>query len=237
MKRKNLFYTTLIILLLTHTITFSQTKFQAGLNLKLGFPQSEFKENVDNIGIGGAGHFGYNIPQSPFYVGASLGFIIYGSDTREEPFSTTIPDVYVDVTTTNSIFNGHLLFRVQPQEGFLRPYLDGMLGFNYLFTSTEIKNQHSFGEDEEIASSTNQDDFASSYGGGGGLMIKVYEGFTEKNSLYEIFVDIGVKYLKGGEAEYLKEGSITRKNSKVFYDLNKSTTDLLNFHIGASINF
>jgi len=237
MKRKISILTVCVMLLAIITTGFSQTRFQAGLNLKLGFPQSEFKENVDNVGIGGAGHFGYNIPQSPFYVGAGMGFIIYGSDTREEPFSTTIPDVYVDVTTTNSIFNGHLLFRVQPQEGFLRPYLDGMLGFNYLSTSTEIKDQHSWGEDDEIASTTNQDDFASSYGGGGGLMIQVYEGFTENNSLYEIFVDIGIKYLKGGEAEYLKEGSITRKNNKVFYDLNKSTTDLLNFHIGASINF
>ncbi|MBN2410639.1 hypothetical protein JXQ31_03030, partial [candidate division KSB1 bacterium] len=108
---------------------------------------------------------------------------------------------------------------------------------NYLFTSTEIKNQYSFGEDEEIASSTNQDDFTSSYGGGGGLMIKVYEGFNKNSSLYEIFVDIGIKYLVGGEAEYLKEGSITRKNNKVYYDLSKSTTDLLNFHIGAAINF
>lgn len=122
--------TIFIFLLFLITAGFSQTKFQAGLNLKLGFPQSEFKDNVDNIGFGGAGQFGYHIPQSPFYIGANVGFIIYGSETREEPFSTTIPDVYVDVTTTNSIFNGHLLFRVQPQEGFLRPYLDGMIGFN-----------------------------------------------------------------------------------------------------------
>ncbi len=227
----------IFILLFMITTGFAQTRFQAGLNLKLGFPQSEFKENVDNVGFGAAGQFGYHIPQSPFSIGANAGFIVYGSETREEPFSTTIPDVYVDVTTTNSIFNGHLLFRVQPQEGFLRPYLDGMIGFNYLFTSTEIKNQHSFAEEDNIASTTNQDDFTSSYGGGGGLMIKVYEGFNKNNSLYEIFVDIGIKYLVGGEAEYLKEGSITRKNNKVYYDLNKSTTDLLNFHIGAAINF
>lgn len=232
--KRSIFF--VVLLLLTVVSAFSQTRFQSGLNILVGVPQTEFKENVDNVGIGLSGFFGYNIPQSPFILGGSLGFMIYGSETREEPFSTTIPDVWVDVTTTNSIFNGHLMVRVQPQEGTLRPYLDGLLGFSYLSTSTEIEDQ-GWDDDDNIASSTNQDDFTSSYGGGGGLMIKVYEGVNQNDSPYTIFVDLGVRYLIGGNAEYLKEGSITIKNGKVYYDLNKSTTDLMIYQIGAAINF
>ncbi|HPG40617.1 MAG TPA: outer membrane beta-barrel protein [bacterium] len=233
MKRSSL---VVILLLVSVVSVFSQTRFQGGLNLLIGAPQSEFKENVDNVGIGLGGHFGYNIPQSPFILGGSLGFLIYGSDTREEPFSPTIPDVWVDVTTTNSIFQGHLMLRVQPQEGTLRPYLDGLFGFSYLSTTTEVKDQ-GWDDDDNIASSTNQDDFTSSYGGGGGLMIKVYEGVNQNDSPYTIFVDLGVRYLVGGNAEYLKEGSIEIKNGKVYYDLSESTTDLMIYQIGAAINF
>ncbi len=213
----------------------AQNHMQAGLNITLGMPQTEFKNNVDNAGIGLTGHFGYNFPNTPFILGANLGFLIYGSESRKEPFSTTIPDVTVDVTTTNSIVNGHILLRVQPQQGKFRPYLDGLIGFNYLFTSTEIQSEWDF--DDDVATSTNQDDFTSSLGGGAGIMYRVHEGVNASDEPYEVFIDFGVRYLNGGNAKYLKEGSITREDGKVHYYLNESTTDLVTYRLGVSVNF
>ncbi len=214
-----------------------QTPFQAGGNFTLGFPQNEFKDNIDNMGYGGTGFFAYRFPRSPLLVGASVSFLIYGRETREEPFSTTIPDVFVDVTTTNSIVMGHLFLRLQPPRGSILPYLDGLFGFNYLSTRTTIENQSN---DEEVASSTNFDDMTFSYGVGGGLMIRVFQPPQDdsgKNELQAVYIDLGIRYMKSGEAEYLKKGSIARENGNVTYDVSQSAIDLITGHIGVVFTF
>lgn len=227
-----------IVFILFSTVQ-AQPLFHFGGNLTLGFPQGEFGDNVENIGIGGTGVFAFNFPQSPLAIGASIGFMIYGSETREEPWSMTIPDVYVDVTTTNNILNGHLFIRIQPPQGAFLPYLDGLLGFNYLWTETSVKDQDEPGEDD-IASTRHLHDIAFSYGVGGGVMFRVWQAVEQEpgsRALGSIYVDLGVRYLKGGEAEYLKEGSIIVEDGSVYYDISKSTTDILTIHIGVTFAF
>ena len=216
----------------------AQSQFQAGARFNLGFPQNEFGDELDAIGIGGGGYFAVRIPQSPVLIGVDAKFLIYGSETRKEPWSLTIPDITVDVSTTNSIVQGMLLIRLQQPEGSFKPYLDGLLGFNYLFTSTSVESEWS---DENIASSTNYDDGTLAYGFGGGLQFKVWDGDNSDNpdnKLQGVFVDIGIRYIQGGEARYLKKGDIIRNdNGTISYTPSESTTDLLNFHIGASFEF
>jgi len=224
-----------IIMLLFVSVGYGQTRFQAGCNFTLGFPQGDFKNNVDRIGLGFSGHFLYNLHQSPISAGVSLGFLIYGSETREEPFSTTIPEIMVDVTTRNNIFMCHFLLRFQPIEGKLQPYFDGLFGFNYLWTETGIYNQ---GSNYEIASNVIFDDWTLSYGAGGGLMIQVYEKSQNKTeNLFALYIDLGARYLKGGKAEYLREGSIIRENGDIVYEINSSATDLITAHIGITVTF
>ncbi|MBN1540859.1 hypothetical protein JW992_01855 [candidate division KSB1 bacterium] len=232
----------LLILSLAGTSLFAQSGIQASIHFKLGSPQGEFAEEVENLGFGLGGNFLYNFPQTPFLLGASAGFLIYGSETRQAPFSLTIPDVTVDVTTSNNIFQGHLLLRAQPQQGAFRPYIDGLLGFNYLWTETTIRSEN-LDIDENVASSTNFSDGAFCYGGGGGVMIRVYDG-TQKplepgeSRIAGVFIDFGVRYLKGGEAEYLKKGDVERTDEgKVIYNPSQSTTDLLNFNLGVTLAF
>ena len=222
------------------SVSYTQVYMQAGANFTMGFPQNEFRKNVDNITFGGSGHFLCRIPNTAFSIGGGLGFLVYGQETREEAFSQTIQDVHVDVTTTNSILMGHLLFRIQPIQGPVRPYIDGLYGFSYLSTETSIKDQDDWDDEDEIASTTNYDDFASRYGFGGGLMISVYRVPEEKyelENLESVSIDLGVQYMRGGEAEYLKEGSIEIEGSDVIYEISKSTTDLITVHIGVSFYF
>lgn len=217
----------------------AQPQFQAGGNFSLAYPQKDFKKNVDNIGFGAAGNFMYRFGNSPFLAGASLGFWIYGSQTREVPFPG-VEEVTVDVTTTNSFVMGHLILRVQPQSGPLRPYIDGLVGFNFFNTSTDISSQNSNYEgDKKIAGSNNSSDIASNYGFGGGLMIRVYDAAARghEGALEGVFVDLGIRSLKGGNAEYLKEGSIRNENGRVVYDKFKSETDLVTYHVGVSFDF
>ena len=85
-------------------------------------PQDEFQDNVDGLGGGLGGMFAYRPGNSPFLIGTELEYIIYGHETRDEPFSTTIPDITVEVKTSNNIVLWNLLLRLQGNQGKFRGY-------------------------------------------------------------------------------------------------------------------
>ena len=230
----SLFLCILVTLVAVTQPAIAKTNFQGGLSFMAGFPQGEFKDNVDENGYGIGGEFLYSPSVSPFGIGVSLGFMNYGEESRREPFSTTIPDVEVEVKTTNNIVLGHLLFRAQVKQGPIRPYAEGLVGFNYLFTETKIEDVD---DEEEIASSTNLDDGVFSYGAGGGVMLRLYTGKTKKAKTWSILLNLCARYIVGGEAEYLKEGSIKRVNGKVVFDKIQSKTDILTTHLGLAVEF
>jgi len=225
-----------LILLVFTSLGFAREPFLASIYFNLGFPQNEFGENVNKVGISGIGHFAYNFPESPFLVGLSFGVLMYGRNTREEPFSETIPDVMVDVTATNMVYLCHFFIRVQPLKGKLRPYLDGLLGFNVLSTDTRVKSQSWLGQG--VVRSNIHNDLTLSYGAGAGLMIQVYSKERKrKEGLFSVFIDLGARYLSGAKAEYLTEGSILVEGGQVIYDVTKSRTDLITTHIGVTFTF
>ena len=208
--------------------------FQAGINFLLGQPKGEFKENVEDLGFGIGGMFAFRPGNSPVMIGVDIEYMLYGSETRQEPFSHTIPDVTVEVETRNNILLTHALLRLQGNSGIFRPYLDGLIGMHYFFTETKVRDEDDFVE--PIASTTNQQDIAFSYGGGGGVMFLVHQE-QGGSKLTEVFIDFRVRYSFGGEATYLKKGSITRKNGTAIIDPLRSRTDLLTYQLGLVFTF
>ena len=205
---------------------YSFERFQVSADFALGFPQGKFGQHVDRVGIGGSGNFSYRFKNSFFSVGASIGVLVYGSETRVEFLSQAIPEVEVDVTTRNYILMCHLVFRAQPPRGKFRPYIEGLVGFHYLWTETGIYDQGCF--NEEIASSVNQSDWTWSAGAGCGLSMMVYEiRKNRERNAFAIFLDLGARYLKGGKADYLREGFIRQI----------SHTDLITARMGLSFAF
>jgi len=236
-KRRSSALLCLVLLLFFFRVASSaQERLQAGGHFILGFPQGEFKSNADHIGLGGDFYFAYHIPRSILSAGISIGFSIYGRETREAPLSPTIPEMIVDVSTTNSIMLGHLFLRLQPQQGKFRPYLDGLIGFHYLTTNTAI---HDNCDGDDDISSNNYSDLAFSYGAGAGTMVMLIQGVRQDNKrrLFSMDLDIGIRYLRGGEAEYMKKGSIHREIDGVTYDVYRSRTDLVKAYIGLNFSF
>jgi hypothetical protein len=219
-----------LILIVFCVNTFSQS---GGINFTLAFPQGEFKDNIDRLGFGGSLQFLFfnPTPDLPVSLGINLGYINYGSESRREPFSYTIPDVFVDVDRTNNLINFHLLFQIISPTGVFRPYAEGLFGGSYIFTETSIKSR----DYDEVASSTNFDDFAWSYGAGGGFIILLTENLGDE--IGSLFLDLKARYLFGSEAEYLKEGSVTVEGRRVTYDVTKSKTDLLQIQLGVTAYF
>ena len=225
-----------IVVLLLCLITSSNSFPQAGgLNLTLGFPMGECKKEIDRLGYGLSGHFLFLAPSvnRPFGIGLNVGYLNYGQETRQELFSSTIPDVTVDVERSNNLVNFHALFQLGFGSGSVRPFIEGLFGGSYIFTETTIRSRGS----EEVASSNNFDDFAWSYGGGGGMLIQLSSGEEEGSDAGALFLDLKVRYLFGSEAEYLKEGSVVVSPGKVDYKVSKSKTDLLTVHAGVVAYF
>lgn len=230
------FHTLTVALLLAITFSITSNAQQAGLNFSLAFPQGEFGEQVDNIGFGLSGEFMFLSPKprSPFGLGLNLGYYIYGMESRREPWSLTIPDVFLDVERTNNLLNFHVVFELGLPSGRIRPYVQGLFGGSYLYTQTSVSGVNG---QETIASNTNYDDWAWSYGAGGGICILLSgDPVTEAGAIY---LDLKGRYLFGSEAKYLKEGDVQYNGAQVIYHPSKSKTDLLTVHLGirAALNF
>ncbi|NWF90357.1 MAG: hypothetical protein HXY50_12965 [Ignavibacteriaceae bacterium] len=220
-----------IVVLLGFNKSFAQA---GGLNFTLGFPMGEFKEELDRMGFGLSGHFLFLAPTAnrPFGFGLNIGYLNYGQESRREPFSSTIPDVTVDVERSNNLVNFHVLFQLGFGSGPIRPFVEGLFGGSYIFTETTIRSRGS----EEVASSNNFDDFAWNYGAGGGFLILLHTE-EEGSDFGSLFLDLKARYLFGSEAEYLKEGSVIISNGHVTYQVSKSKTDLLTVHAGVVAYF
>lgn len=227
-------------IVLLHTTTNAQ-ELDAGVNFQVIVPQNEFSESINTIGFGLNINGLYRFPQSPFGLGLDFNFNNFGRDTREEPLSTTIPDLKVRVENEYNLVQGLMVAKVQPQDGVLRPYAEGLAGFNYFYTQTSIENRRNQGE-EPIARDTNFEDWAFAWGGGGGLMIRVFDrrgsaNLTAENPIAAGYINLGARYLNGSEAEYLREGSIVIENGSVTYDTLQSRTDMLVIQLGFVLRF
>jgi hypothetical protein len=216
-------------------------QWQATLDFSLGAPQGAFSNEIERLGAGLNISGGYQFRESPFMIGLDLGFLNFGSDSRDEPLSTTIPDLRVRVDNSYNLATGNIFVRVLAPEMSVKPYLDALVGFNYFYTETTI-SERGFGSAEPVLRDTNFEDVALNYGFGSGVMINVFRRDSRDEGNYthyvnSAYVNIGARYLFGNEAEYLKKGSITRENGEVFFDVQRSKTDLLYFKIGVGIVF
>jgi AraC-like DNA-binding protein len=170
------------ILLLSTAYAYSQPKYDTppqpknsvtdgfalfGLGFQVALPRAEYLQHNNHTGYGVGITLGYDFPDSYISAGIDGMLAIYSSQTRVEPWSTTIPDAKLNVETSNQIAAGHLFLRLQPGTGFIRPYVEGDFGFNYLWTDTKVSSQNntgSNGENKDIATSVDISDIALSVG-------------------------------------------------------------------------
>ncbi len=205
-----------------------------GADFMVGVPQGGFRQNVDNPGFGVDMFAVYHMGDFPLGIGLDIGFVTYGTTRRDEPFNPNIPEVTVRVSTSNNIVFGHLMARVQPLHGTVQPYIDGLIGLNYLFTESRVSDDR---DTEDIASTTNFEDVAFSSGLAAGTKIRITETRDSSSGrMMGVYLDLRARYLMGGEAEYLQEGSIIVENGQMRFDIDRSRTDLMTFHVGFSIS-
>ncbi|HUU27777.1 MAG TPA: outer membrane beta-barrel protein [archaeon] len=214
-------------------------RLETGAGLSLAWPHGEFKEHVD-FAWGGGVRVGWEFGEQAaagVSLFADLNYLNYGRERRVEPFSLTIPDVVVNVITDNYMMMVSPGVSFGLRRGVVRPYGELFGGLTYIATKTKIENRGL--PSEPIAESTNFSDFTYNFGFGGGVKILVWHKNIEgrQAELREALIDIKFDYVMGGEAEYLKKGSISRDLGYISYDTILSKTGLFQLRIGMSFGF
>ena len=210
-------------------------QIELDINFFLGFPRGEFKENNTHVGIGIDGAFFYHISQTPLLVGLNIAFNTYGTTRRHAPLSTTIPDVEVEVERSNNYLIIDPIIRFQGQLGRVSMYAETGAGLSNLYTVTKVRE---WGTSKEVVSSRNLSDVTWNWWIGAGVGITVYAGeYMPAKQLWvsnPVLLQLGFRWLSGGEAEYLTPGDVDIENGSVSYNVRFSRTDLLVFLIGIS---
>ncbi|MBW7996521.1 MAG: outer membrane beta-barrel protein [Candidatus Glassbacteria bacterium] len=218
----------------------ASARLEAGLGLSLGWPSGDFQDEVD-FAWGGGGRVGWSfgeVSPAKATVFLDVNYLNYGRERRVEPFSYTIPDVFVDVITDNYLIHFSPGISVGLRNGPFRPYAEVYGGLTYIATKTKIENRSL--PSVPIAESTNFNDYTYNFGFGGGLKIRLWQSKDSVPAvdLREALLDIKLSYVKGGEAEYLKKGSIERlENATIRYGTVRTATDIVQARIGVYLTF
>jgi len=192
----------------------------------LSQPKGSFGSNIGNT-FGGGGGLLYNLDRSGFFsVRFDASGLVYGHETKQVPFSETVGGrVLVDVRTANSIAAVSIGPEIALPKGPIRPYLN--TAFTGLFFNTSSSVDDIDGADGEIVSTTNHSDRTRAWTLGGGFIVP----FTVRRT--ELGVDFGLRYHRGGEASYLREGSIQdNPNGSISFVPLQSRTPYMVYMIG-----
>lgn len=232
------------------------------VSFSMGLPQNEFRQNTDALGYGLDLTGGISFQEGvPLFFGLDINYMIYGYSRKNEELTAEIRanEVIIDelviplrLVNTSSIFGTHALIRAQAPFDNVQPYIEGLIGFRYISTSSKIldrsdNRQYTSRESNVLVRETILDDWLFSYGYGGGMMVNLGSN---------IFLDFRADFFEGKRAKYYdgddtKAWSVEFTGSVEDYDEEtvsgddlefdaepkESTTDLLTLKLGVVFMF
>lgn len=181
-------------------------------NVKMGIPTSDFRYASESVGIGLGGTLLFPMQETPLYLGGEITYMTHGHTSQEYTQNSGWGSSRdLELTTNNNMLMGNLVMRLIPTQEtdlYVTPYLEGFVGFNWLYTRTKLQDvtrdnwdwllDDDDNDRELIESSIDYSDIALVYGGGVGLMVG--RGAMKLN--------LKCRYLFGAEAEYLDKESV-----------------------------
>ncbi len=172
------------------------------------FPAGAFNDHVRQEGVGAGFFYARRLGPSPLLAGVELSFFDYGHKSWVA-YLLGLPEVVGD--TSNSIFQGLAVLRIQPRTGRVTTFVEGLAGFSDFFTATAVGTDDEGETDWEL----DLDDWTWAAGVGAGMSILVGKRppAASGEKLHRTFFEIKARYLAGGRADYLKKGSFTPERS------------------------
>jgi len=215
-----------LVLIAINSTAFSQHSWSVGFNTLM--PMGDLRN--DSPALFGAGfnlEMAFQIKNSPFYVGATTSFNMYG---REKQALMLPPEMGAhDLTRKNYVANVLGLVRYKPQiKSSLRPFAEFSAGYSYAFTNAEIhvdRNGSCFSETEEILM-----DNTFTYGLGGGIEYTMND---------QAAISLSFRSLRGGAVNYLTPSSMEYNQATDTYitDVRSSQLDYMTVSLSVSMLF
>lgn len=209
-------------------------EFQRRSSGSIAFTQSRplgsLQQNI-GFGYGGNAAYQFNLDRDGIIsLRGDLGFLGYGQESFTVPLSTTIGGrIRVKVRTTNYVVPMSVGPQLTWPRGSVRPYVNGGIGTQYFYTESTVDGLDD-NDNNSFASTKNFSDWTSTWVAGGGVYLPVYQ----KN--LKVLLDIGVQYVAGGRAQYLRPGSIKDlPNAQISITPLESDTHLMLVRLGVRI--
>ena len=202
------------------------SRFTAGGHIDFAQPKEDFSENV-NHGWGGGAYVLYDLDRRGILsLRLDFNYAAYGRETKRVPLSNTVGGrILVDVVTTNSLFAFGLGAQLSVPVGLMRPY--ATVGFSGLMLSTGTSVSGSDSDDEPFASTNNYEDGTGAPVLGSGLLFPVSRF---------VAIDLGARYHRGGNASYLREGSIIdNPDGTITINALESRTPFMLWFVGVNV--
>jgi hypothetical protein len=232
MPHRNRIVAVLGLLLLPLTAQ-GQARYTVGISGLYGQPIGPFADNVTRgFGLDGMGTIGLDT-RGIFSLKAELGWIRLAS--KSEPFIVNTGFEFLELESETT--SGVLMLGAGPQLavpfGPIRPYVGGSLGFARFATNTAIKisaDQTNTGQEETIDEQTVSSDFILSLAASGGIRFEL--PFMGRG----ILGDLGVRWHRNGEAEYVSsEGVVYNGSGQPTITPTRSDADFLVYRLGIVI--
>ncbi|MBW3660880.1 MAG: hypothetical protein KY397_04525 [Gemmatimonadetes bacterium] len=238
---RRLAYVSFAVLAMSLWVPRAHAQHEGTAGLAISIPHGELDENTDT-GFGFTGEYAYApTANRAFGFGGTVSFLTYGSTERRVPLSTTIPDIRVDVETSNNMAFLQGMLQLKAPTGGVKPYGNVTGGLAWFSTTTTLRDTRF---DREVITDTNQSDGTWVVGAGGGLQVHVWTGQTSPSVGNEpprpparAYVDVGARYLRGGEVEYLKEGPIFTREGQARIEPVLSDIELTQVLLGVTVEF
>lgn len=219
----------------------AHAQHEGSIGLAVSIPHGELDENTDT-GFGFRGSYAYALTDNrAVSIGGAVSFLTYGNTERRVPLSTTIPDIRVDVETSNNMGFLQGMLQLKAPLGTVNPYGQLTGGLAWFSTTTTLRDTRF---QEEVISDTNQSDATWVVGAGGGLQIHVWTGQPGPSYGNEpaspparAYVDVGARHYRGGEVEYLREGSLVTPGGELEIDPVLSDIELTEITLGVTFEF
>jgi hypothetical protein len=210
-----------------------QARYTVGISGLYGQPIGPFADNVTRgFGLDGMGTIGLDT-RGIFSLKAELGWIRLAS--KSEPFIVNTGFEFLELESETT--SGVLMLGAGPQLavpfGPIRPYVGGSVGFARFATNTAIKisaDQTNTGQEETIDEQTVSSDFILSLAASGGIRFEL--PFMGRG----ILGDLGVRWHRNGEAEYVSsEGVVYNGSGQPTITPTRSDADFLVYRLGIVI--
>lgn len=199
----------------------SKLRRMATISLAVGIPQDEFRTINDHIGIGIRGNVMTAIGNFPLRIGLDYGYLVQQNLRKEFNSSSNFQNRYT-INASSNIATLGFTMRFDPfahkRSMIIQPFIDGSVGGNAFFSTTETTYYSSRYGNWSDPSSSSKTHWAFTYGGSVGIAVPVGKHAR---------IEAKGSYYLGDRTKYLIDPIIDSFGNVEFTEKKSETTMLI----------